>query len=523
MILDLNDLEHEAVLEADVCIVGSGAAGITIAREFAGTAHSVLVLEAGGNLLEEPSQDPYRSQLLGLEHGGVHKGRARVLGGSTTLWAGQALPFFDIDFAKRDWVPDSGWPINRSTLEPFYRRAEAVMQIPASTNDSRTWPAPAGVDYDPENLVTYYSQFTSTPNFAGKYRAALASEPSIRILLHANVTSLEANPEGSSLREVRARSLDGHAVTIRARYFVVCCGGIETARLLLISDSVEKQGIGNGHDVVGRYFGDHPGVALPVVPTDRKRFSAYYDSARRLSIRYSIKIAASEALQRRERILHMGSEIYYPSSEEDPIAAAKELLKIVRQPRLFARLPKAFARVARRPDKVLAAAYRVYVQDKPASVGSTAPHIGFGGEQQPNPNSRVTLSRETDVLGSRRTALDWRLTALDSYSFQTFIETVTAEWKRMGIATIDATQIEIKGREEGKFGGYVDANHHMGTTRMGTDRKTSVVDASCRVHGYNNLYIGSGSVFPTGGFSNPTLTVIALCLRIADEIKAKLV
>jgi choline dehydrogenase-like flavoprotein len=522
MIIDINELELGAVHQADICVIGSGAAGITMAREFIGTTHSVIVLEAGGNLFEEPSQDPYRSFLLGLRHGGIHKGRARVLGGSTTLWAGQALPLFDIDFAKREWVRYSGWPIDRSTLDPYYRRAEDVMQIPHSTNDQRSWPAPGALQYDPEALVTYYSQFTSTPNFSQKYRAALAAASNIRLLIHANVISLEANPQGSLVRQVKVRSLGGHGISVQASYFVVCCGGIETARILLASNSVESNGIGNQHDVVGRYFQDHPGVALPVRPANRKKFSACHDSARKNGIRYSIKIAASEALQRRERILHTAGEIYYPSSEDDPIRAAKDLLKVFRAPGKLRQLPSAFARVARRPHAVLGAAYRHYVRQMPPSVGSTIPHIGFGGEQQPNPESRVFLSHETDSLGVRRTTLDWRLTSQDSYSISTYIRILAAEWRRLGIAFVDPDQIQIMGREKGEQGGYVDSNHHMGTTRMGSDVKTSVVDARCRVHNYTNLYVGSSSVFPTGGFSNPTLTVIALCLRICDDLKAKL-
>jgi choline dehydrogenase-like flavoprotein len=522
MVVDISSLERGATIQSDICVIGSGAAGITIAREFLGTSQQVIVLEAGGNLMEAPSQDPYRSAVVGLGHTGVNVGRARVLGGTTTLWAGQALPLFDIDFAHRDWVPYSGWPIDRKVLDPFYRRAEDVMQIPHSTNDGSTWPTSAKINLDPAAFSMFYSQFTSTPNFSQKYRADIAAAGNIRLITHANVTSLEPNAEASRLQEVRVRSIEGHSIVVQSRYFIVCCGGIESARLLLLSDSVEKQGIGNAHDVVGRYFQDHPGVAFPVKPMDGKRFSAAYDSGRRDGLRYAIKVVTSEAFQRAERTLHMGSEIYYPITDDDPITAAKDLLNILRRPALLGNLPSALGKVARRPHKVVGAAYRHFVQGIPPSVGGSNPHVGLGGEQQPNPQSRVTLGQETDVLGLRRTALDWRLTAEDTDSISKFAKRLAAEWSRLGVAKMDTENIELKGRESGKHGGYVDASHHMGTTRMGTDLKTSVVDARCRVHGYENLYIGSSSVFPTGGFSNPTLTVIALCLRIADELKQNL-
>jgi choline dehydrogenase-like flavoprotein len=506
-----------------VCIIGSGAAGITIAREFLQESVSVLVLEAGGGLFEQPSQDPYQSALAGLPHGGIHQGRVRVLGGSTTLWAGQALPLFDIDFAERDWVPYSGWPITRATLHPFYSRAEEVMQIPHVTNDEQTWPSSKALPpaYDAEKLVSYYSQFTAVPNFSHKYREALEKSANVRLLLHANVTALMSNASANRLDEVRAQSLDGHAVTIRARYIVICCGGIESARLLLVSDAVEKTGVGNRHDVVGRFFQDHPGVALPIKPLNRTKFKAWYDSVRRNQIRYSVKIAASEQFQRTNRVLHVGSEIYYPTSEEDPVKAAKELLKGARMGSI-GKVSSAISMIARRPHKVLGAAFRHYVQGQPASVGSGPPHLGVGGEQQPNPSSRVMLDEARDLLGLRRSKLDWRMSAEDSRSIFAFVSTLASEWKRLGIAKLDPEAVPILGRETGAHGGYVDSNHHMGTTRMGNDPASSVVDSNCRVHGYENLYIGSSSVFPTGGFSNPTLTVIALCLRIADELKLNL-
>ena len=523
MILDIRECQPGSTLQGDVCIIGSGAAGITLAREFLSTQHSILVLEGGGGIFEEPSQDPYRSSVTGLPHGGIHAGRVRVLGGSTTLWAGQALRLFGIDFAERDWVPYSGWPIDRTTLDPYYLRAEDVMQIPLCTNDRRTWPSSDSIPpaYDAEKLTSVYSQFAAVPDFSKKYRKSLADAPNVRLLLHANVTQLVPNESATALREVQVRSLDGHALLVRARYFIVCCGGIESARLLLLSDAVEPSGIGNRHDVVGRFFQDHPGMAIPIKPLQTERFQVLYNSTRQHGVRYSVKIIASPEFQRSQKISHVGSEVYYPIADDDPLRAAKDLLKRAKQ-RQFAQLPTSLGIIARKPQKVARAAFQHYFRGMPASVGSGVPHLGVGGEQQPNPSSRVTLDGERDVLGLRRTKLNWCLSAGDSRSIVRFVDAVASEWKRLGIAELQTDSVEIMGREKGEHGGYVDANHHMGTTRMGTNPLTSVVDARCRVHGYENLYIGSSSVFPTGGFSNPTLTVLALCLRIADELKSLL-
>src|SRR5271155_5063554 len=129
MIEDFNGFPDEACIRADFCIVGAGAAGIAIAREFFGSRYKVLLLEWGGPGIEAETQKLYDSEVVGLPHSGIHAGRARVFGGTTTLWGGQALRFDDFDLRKRDWVPYSGWPISREELEPFYDRADRVLNL----------------------------------------------------------------------------------------------------------------------------------------------------------------------------------------------------------------------------------------------------------------------------------------------------------------------------------------------------------------------------------------------------------
>jgi choline dehydrogenase-like flavoprotein len=524
MIKNINELGEVDLLNADLCIIGSGAAGITIAREFINTSHRVIVLEAGAASIEPRSQEPYQSEVVGLNHNGIHIGRVRAFGGTTTLWAGQCLPLFDIDFQERPWIEHSGWPISRRDLAPFYPRAQSVMQLAPATHDIATWPqsAAAPPDYSSGELTTYYSRFSPSPNFARAYASQLWAAENIHLITNANVVALQSTPDASAIHQVDARSLEGKQLSIRARYFIVCCGGIETARLLLASNSVEPNGIGNSRDVVGRYFQDHPGVIFPVRPRNAKQFSRWYDSFRQSDIRHCIKIAASESLQRSQQILHAGGEIFYPAEPDDPIEAAKLVVNSIRNAHLRPQVPKALLRIAQRPDRVVRAVYRRYVKHQVASVGSSQPHLGLSVEQQPNPQSRVRLSTSRDSLGMPRTVLDWKLTELEGRSISVLAHAIAREWKRLDLADLDPDAVPIQGREHGQHGGFTDASHHMGTTRMGTDPSTSVVDPHCRVHGYSNLYIGSSSVFPTGGFSNPTLTLMALSLRAADEIKQSL-
>jgi choline dehydrogenase-like flavoprotein len=521
MITNIEALGAVESLSADLCIIGSGAAGITIGREFINSSHRVIILEGGGTTVEPSNQEPYRSEVVGLNHNGIHIGRVRALGGTTTAWAGQSLPLFDIDFQKREWINQSGWPISRSDLSPFYPRAQAVMQLAPVSHDLASWPESAARPpvYASGDLVSYYSQFSPVPNFARAYGSDIRTAKNIQLITNANVVALQSTPNAAAVYQVEARSFAGKHLSVRAKVFIVCCGGIESARLLLASNSVEPSGIGNSHDVVGRYFQDHPGVVFPVQPRNSRQFNQWYDSFRQSNIRHCIKIAASEALQKSERILHAGGEIFYPAEQDDPIDAAKLIISSVRNAQLRPQVPHALLRIAQRPDRVFRAAFRRYIKGQVASVGSSQPRLGISVEQQPNPLSRVTLGKATDSLGMPRTVLDWKLTDLEARSISVLAHAIAKEWKRLDLADLDPDAVPIHGRELGLHGGYTDASHHMGTTRMGTDPLSSVVDPRCRVHGYSNLYIGSSSVFPTGGFSNPTLTLMALSLRAADEIK----
>jgi choline dehydrogenase-like flavoprotein len=130
MIRDFTEFEDGAAVAADICIVRGGAAGITMAREFIGTRFSVLMLEGGGLKAE---QKLYESEVVGLPRAGVHEGRTRVFGGTTTLRGGQALRLDALDLQKRNWVLHSGWPISREELEPFYDRADRVLQLGVNT------------------------------------------------------------------------------------------------------------------------------------------------------------------------------------------------------------------------------------------------------------------------------------------------------------------------------------------------------------------------------------------------------
>lgn len=521
MILDISDFTQGTVRECDLCIVGGGAAGITLALEFAHSPLKVILLESGGRQYEAATQDLYATEQPGLPHKGAMEGRARVFGGSTRWWAAQALPFAPFDFTERPWVADSGWPLTFTDLEPYYRRAEKVYPVPESTYDTRTWPSVLGSppDYAPDQLLAFYSQYSLTPDFARAYSASLEQSKSVEVICHANVTSLDATAEGNALQSVQACSLNGHSLHVRARWFVVCAGAIETARLLLASRNVCQQGLGNDQDLVGRYFQDHLRCRVaPLTIQDPARFHKTFYPVTTNQARYRHKFSASPALQERERILAACGEVFYDPLSNAPLDAAKNLVRAFTHPEVHPYIPSLLREVTRHPDAVLRGIYRRLRGQGMADQGGT-PYLSIDSEQAPNYHSRVRLSETCDALGMPKTILDWQLTSLERHTLLVFARTAVRELQRLGLACADLSDFTLPEQPDAMIGRVEDVFHHMGTTRMHTNPRQGVVDLHCRVHGISNLYIGSGAVFPTGSSSNCTLTILALCLRLADELK----
>jgi choline dehydrogenase-like flavoprotein len=486
------------------------------------------VLEGGGRSFDQRTQDLYRGEVVGMPHGGMLGYRYRVFGGSTTRWAGQALPLSNLDFALRDWVPGSGWPLRAADLAPYYARAARMMMIPAfpPDSDSEAWPEALSrpPSFDPLLVRPRFSEFSPKPSFAELYGSRLRASTDVEVVLGANVTEIVPDPGAGGVDFLAARSLRGHRLEVRAAHFVLCMGGLEIPRVLLSSDRRCEGGVGNAHDLVGRSFGDHPGIEIgEIVARDPKLLRRTFRPRRKSRVKYAPLLAAGDELQRRERLVNAAALVQFGGRAASDVAA-KTLLRAVRRSEFGAQArreaPAAVWALARNPAPALRAAGRRLVLRQSGFDTSGTPVLAVGGEQAPNPDSRVYLTDERDELGMRRLALDWRVTELDLRSWRRFAEVAASELERVGLGTVDL-DLDRLPEDPAQVTGLVDAGHHMGTTRMSQDPRRGVVDAGCRVHGLENLFVASSSVFPTGGFSNPTFTILALALRLADALKAR--
>ena len=567
MLIDARGVPSGETIETEVCIIGAGPAGITAAQEFLGRNLRVCLLETGGLEYNEPVQQLAAAEgdSIGDFYPGAYYIRHREFGGTGHRWnirldSGKPgvryVPFDPIDFEKRDEVPYSGWPITKADLDPYYDRAQSVCQIGPYAYDAEAWADPQSPTYEfaSGNLQTKMFQCGPRDVFLEDYRERFRKSDNITTYLYATAVELETDALGQTVTRVRVATLEGNQFHVAAKYVVVAKGGLESARLLLLSNQVQKQGLGNQHDLVGRFFMDHQmvraGLLFPSSPDIFEKL-ALYDLRAVRGTDVIGKFLLSEEMMRRHRLLNTATALFprhsiyrwnplrllFPQGKQyrsKSVASVQALLRAKRNRKVPADLLQHLANIATGLDDI---AY-MQLRRKPL-ISHPSGVFGFdqGGwsalpdkqkqfglfevvhlaEQAPDPENRMTLGRELDALGCAKLKLYWRWNEIDTQSILKVQDILVEEFARAGLGHL---KLE---RDKGLPQLILPSiHHHMGTTRMSESPKQGVVDANCKVHGVSNLYIASSSVFPTGSYANPTLTIIAVAILVADQVKSRL-
>lgn len=524
MLNSLDSVDDGTVLKAAVCIIGAGAAGITLALELARVGVDTLLLEGGGLEFEDASQSLYEGTVTGVGQTDVAYSRLRQFGGTTGHWTGRCAPLSAIDFEKRAGVPHSGWPITRADLDPFYARAQSYLQLGPFAYDVAHWQHDlAGTPWplDPAIIENVVYQNSPPTRFAETYLGAVADSAQIKCFYHANLTDLEVSETGVVSR-AKVASFAGKTVYVEASHFVLACGGVENARLLLNFDRQRANGLGNDHGLVGRYFMDHMNCTLgELVPSDPQANVGFYLEHDADEVPLSVGLKLTDTVLRREEILHTSvflDPVWETESHNDDFRdhswlAFSAIARAFGKGHLPDQLWPRLCTIAEAPGAVVTGVYRnVLRRFEPAGTVKTL-RFRQDAEQAPNPDSRVFLNNERDPLGLRRITLDWQLTEQDLLSLRRTHELIG---QAVGAAGIGRVRLGID--DPPSFDQVFTGYHHMGTTRMHDDPRQGVVDANCKVHGLANLHIAGSSVFTTGGTANPTLTLTALAIRLADHL-----
>lgn len=566
MMIDARQIPSGETIETEVCIVGAGPAGISLARELIGQGFRVSLLETGGIEPDEAIQSLAEGadDTIGDFYPGAVYMRTRRYGGTSHQWHidmqqegtektwGVRYTTLDpIDFEKRDWLPHSGWPITRKDLDPYYDRAHQLCQAGPCDYRPETWEDDQAkrLPFNEDRVTTRMFHFGPRDVFIQEYRKELEQSSNVTLYTYATAIELLTNDSAQTVTQVKVATLEGNTFQISARVVVLAMGGLEVARLMLLSDSTQKNGLGNQNDLVGRYLMDHPlvrsGVLLPPNRQTINRLNLY-DARWSNGAMVVGKPVLSEAVMRREQLLNINAAMFPVGGmyQHNPlrmllpqgrryrspaIQSAQTMIKSLKR----RQLPKNVLRHA--GNLVTGLDDLIYYQWRKKQRILQPYGLDTGGwsklpdresrfgcfevyhltEQAPDPTNRVTLGDVRDRLGSRKLQIHWKWNDIDSRSVRRAQQIFAEEFDRVGLGKL---RLELDRGMPQIF--LPSIHHHMGTTRMHEDPKQGVVDATCRVHGVSNLYIASSSVFTTGGYANPTLTIVAIAIRVADQVKA---
>lgn len=542
-------LEHleTSALHTTVCIVGAGAAGITLACELDGAGFDVLLLEAGG-LRPDASLADYYAGTASAPHPDPTQFRRAVFGGTTGLWGGRCIAYDPVDLDRRPYVQNSGWPISYEELARHYPRAMTYCdagRFDFSIDTSLGTPVPTigGYGGDADVLADRIERYSWPTNFGTRYRRKIEESPNVRAVLGARCLRLTKVEGADRIEAIELIDKTGRRCRVAASVFILATGGIEVPRLLLSSDE-QGAGFGNLGDALGRYYMCHfENTVGRIVP--RTGNPVAFDFERTTDGVYCRRqLRFTPAALQRHRLLNMAFRLHFPnyadashgSSVMSGIFLAKSML-----------VPEYRAILQHNSADVVAAPTAEHLRNVVLGLPQLARFAGqwlfrirlakrklpytlvrnadgsfpleFNSEQTPLASNRVQLADETDRHGLRRVRIDWQVSEADADAAFRGFQLLRDSLKRSGACELRFDEATLRSQlsRSMPLGG-----HHIGTARMNASANQGVVDENCAVFGLPNLFVASSAVFPTSSHANPTLTIVAVALRLAAHVKSRL-
>lgn len=511
MLIDARQLDNNTQIEGDICIIGAGAAGISIALELENTFKKIILLEGGGMEYDDRIQELYNGKITGHPYYPMKASRLHYFGGSTGHWGGMCSTFDDIDFEKRDWVENSGWPIKREDIAKYYPKATSILDLGPCEWNLDYWlkqdPDFKPLPLDEKVIWSKMWQFSPPTRFGKKYKDAIVNSKTIQLHIYANVVDFDATENISAINQVTVKNYAGKQHTVKAKNFILACSAMQNARVLLACNKQAPKGLGNDNDIVGRYFMEHAEIKTGELWLNHTDKLKLYLMEQFTKVR--AELAISPGKQRELQVLN-GSISLMPLEMSDKTIPSVKLWSND-DPRKSLDTFKKYSTLDNRNF-----IQRFFSKSIYQSYG-----LFTRVEQLPHPESRVVLSNEKDELGIPRANLFWALSPIDKKTVFTINKLLGQQIGAAGIGRVKLKEFLLDGDvqlPDYTSGGW----HHLGTTRMSDDPKHGVVDANCKIHGIDNLYVAGSSCYTTGGAVNPTLTVVAISLRLANHIKDKM-
>ena len=520
MQIDLDQVGETKEYTSTVCIVGAGIAGLLLARNLAARGVDVNLIEGGGQTLETRSQEIYSAKMEGNHHDGTTRGRFRVFGGSSTRWGGQLLSYTADVFSPPNTVPSLKWPIANYDLEPYYSEVHKIMHVGNDSPELELFDQLEMKKWDCSDVKIRFSKWApfSKRNLANTVGRECLRSTRIACFQHANATSIEPSKATGRIERVVVKNYRGMSFRFKAQQFVICTGTIESSRLLLASTSISERGIGNSTDNVGRYFHDHISVSAATIQGEAKRQFVRLFSPRLVGgILFTPKLEASAELRSRDRLLAVMAHFAIEEPPGTGVAALREVLQSIQRHEKSGQVIKAISTLPGNLKEIVRLLWFAHVRKRRAISNGAAITLRLDCEQKPMATSRIRISAERDILGMPKAIVDWRISKEEQRTVQSYARIIGSFLNKVGIGPLTWSP-ELWKTDDSWLKLASDTYHAMGGTRMGTDPKSSVVDCNLQVHGVPNLFVASCSVFPGGGSSNPTFTMMALTLRLGTHL-----
>jgi choline dehydrogenase-like flavoprotein len=465
MIKNFYDIQEDDIF--DYCVIGSGPAGITLSLKLAKNNKKILLVEAGGINITQESQMLYEGQVIGDEYLALDTCRLRYFGGTSNHWSGVCRTFDASDFDSKESFKENKWPINKSNIDKYIDEASNILEIPKIPKDMKSLS---------QDIKTIHFVNSPPVRFKDKYFNEINDSKNIFLSLNTNCINLETN---------------GHSITgailknriqkkIKSKNFILATGGIENSRLLLWSNELSNYQVVKNYKSLGRYWMDHPNFDVGEAVMFNKSKHDYFSNYFAITDKKKADLGILNA-----RIGFSENNRSLKQSILDLKCMAPKLSNFLE-----------------------------FNQD--IVCGS---NIRAVWEQEPTLNNRIELSKEIDLIGVPKTNLYWKKTKKDINTIRKTLETFALSFVEQKLGRIKIYPFI----ESGEFPSNhsLASSHHIGGTRMSNDSNLGVVDENCKVHGQSNLYIMGSSIFPTGGYTNPTLPIIQFALRLSDHLLNK--
>jgi choline dehydrogenase-like flavoprotein len=493
-----------------VVIVGAGAAGIFLAVKLTRAGCRTLLIESGHLQPDENRQALNEIEQTGKILSNARWTRKRVVGGTTTAWGGQALPFGELDFEPRDWVRNSGWPISRRDLEPYYREVASFMGLDDCNFDSDLFARLGMADprFDPSVLAYHYSKWAPQPNFHTLQASQLQKH--IPVLYNAHVVGIDV-AESGRVQRLTVSNFHRQQLQVFPARVILAAGGLETNRILLLNDHQQAGGLGNHSGWLGKAFMEHPCVDIGVIHSaDERNIQRLFASRLKGRRKYGVRLSATRAWQQTHRLLNVsaGFLFRYENESFDPYFELRQLVRQHRADQPIAVLRKIGALVR----GIATFAHEGFIYKPGAEAG-----FSLLLEQEPLRESHVSLGSSRDFFGARLARLHWHVSELTWHTAVRFAHEIKNELERRGLGRV-TFRFPLREDDPAWVNRLSDVNHHMGGTRMSSRAADGVVAPNLSLWKTPNLYLCSASVFPTSSHSNPTFTLLALAARLGAEI-----